>query len=379
MRLLLLFFIAFIALSCDSQNNPASEGPQPSPAEQEISFYVGADLSYVNEMLDCGAKYKTAGGQVEDPYRIFAQAGTNLVRVRLWHHPRWTDYSNLADVKKTLKRAKDAGMHTLLDFHYSDTWADPEKQEIPAAWETLLNDVPTLADTLYAYTYSTLMELKQEGIVPQMVQVGNEINGEILRHGEPTSINWQRNATLINKGIAAVRDFSKNEGFQIQVMLHIAQPENALWWFKEAFDAGVLDYDIIGLSYYPLWSEFKLDTAGKAFKKLIGTYNKKLIVVETAYPFTLQDQDGAGNILDEDALVEGYPATPQGQLDYLLALAKIIKTAGGDGLVYWEPAWVSTPCHTLWGQGSHWDNVTLFDKDVRANKAMDFYARAGKE
>jgi arabinogalactan endo-1,4-beta-galactosidase len=161
-------------------------------------------------------------------------------------------------------------------------------------------------------------------------------------------------------------------------MLHIAQPENALWWFEQASENGITDYDWIGLSYYPLWSDYKLNNVGVAFKKLITTYKKRLMVVETAYPYTMVNIDPANNILDEKALISGYPATQQGQLDYLNALQKIIQSSGGEGLVYWEPAWVSTGCSTLWGQGSHWDNATLFDHDNKAHLGMTFYNAALK-
>ena len=121
--------------------------------EKEISFYYGADLSYVNEMEDCGAKYKNNAGVTEDPYKIFADAGANLVRVRLWHNPIWTNYSNLNDVKKTIARAKTQGMKVLLDFHYSDTWADPSKQIIPKAWEHEIGNTNSLGELLYNYTF----------------------------------------------------------------------------------------------------------------------------------------------------------------------------------------------------------------------------------
>ena len=184
---------------------------------------------------------------------------------------------------------------------------------------------------------------------------------------------WERNASLINKGIKAVRDISKEKNKRIDVMLHVAQPENGLWWFEQATQNGISDYDWIGLSYYPLWSTYNLDNVGTAFKTLITTYKKRLMVVETAYPFTLANADPANNILNESALIEGFPATQKGQLDYLIKLETVVKNAGGEGVIYWEPAWVSTGCNTLWGQGSHWDNATLFDQDNKANLGMQFY------
>ena len=144
----ILFLTFTISCSSDNTTNEATADDDPTeevPNEEEteeISFYYGADLSYVNEMEDCGATYYNKEGVAKDPYSIFKNAGANLIRVRLWHNPTWTNYSNLEDVKKTIQRAKDKGMKILLDFHYSDTWADPETQEIPAAWEDFIDKTP---------------------------------------------------------------------------------------------------------------------------------------------------------------------------------------------------------------------------------------------
>ena len=342
-------------------------------SESEL-FYYGADLSYANEMQDCGAVYRDRENTIQDPFKIFNEAGTNLVRLRLWHNPTWSNYSNFEDVKKSIKRAKSEGMKVLLDFHYSDSWADPSKQEIPAAWLDQINDTEALGELLYNYTYSTLETLASDNLLPEMVQVGNEINGMILQQGELVwPIDWNRNASLINKGIKAVRDISVAKNKTVEVMLHIAQPENAIWWFEQASENGVTDFDWIGISYYPLWSEYTLQNLSTPITSLITNYNKQLMVVETAYPFTLENADQANNILDANALVEGLPASQQGQLDYLMQLQSIIKSSGGEGLIYWEPAWVSTDCSTPWGQGSHWDNATLFDHNNKATLGLQFY------
>ncbi len=265
-------------------------------------------------------------------------------------------------------------MKVLLDFHYSDTWADPGKQEIPAAWISEINNTPALGDLLYNYTYETLNNLNSLNLLPDIVQVGNEINPMILQEGDlEWPIDWERNSFLINKGIQAVRDISLDSGKNVEVMLHIAQPENGLWWFEQATQNGVTDFDWIGLSYYPIWSSYTLNNVSEPLSTLINTYSKRLMIVETAYPFTLDNADSANNILGSDALISGYPATQQGQLDYLNQLQSIIENAGGEGLIYWEPAWVSTTCSTLWAQGSHWDNATLFDHDYKATLGMQFY------
>lgn len=373
-RGILLLFL----FSCSSDDSVSkSKEPEKEEIPQESDFYYGADLSYVNEMEDCGAIYKNAEGEEQDVYKIFKNAGANLGRVRLWHDPQWTNYSNLQDVKKSILRAKANEMQVLLDFHYSDTWADPDSQQIPAGWADKVDDLPALGELLYEYTYNTLNDLANENLLPEIVQLGNEINGMILQEGNMEwPIDWERNAFLLNKAISAVRDFSADTNEKVEIMLHIAQPENGIWWFKEATENGVTDFDWIGLSYYPIWSDYDLNEVSSAFKKLIDIYDKRLMVVETAYPFTLENGDAANNILGEDALIKDFSATEEGQLNYLLELTEVIKSSGGEGLVYWAPAWVSTDCKTLWGTGSHWDNATLFDHEYTATLGMQFYSGA---
>ena len=365
-----IIFLSFLLISCSKKDSESLVQKNP---DSDV-FYYGADLSYVNEMEECGAVYKDLNGNDKDPYKIFSEAGTNIVRIRLWHNPTWTNYSNLSDVKKSIQRAKSEGMKVLLDFHYSDTWADPSNQEIPLAWLTQINNTGPLGDLLYNYTYDTLNDLANSNLLPEIVQVGNEINAMILQTGElKWPIDWTRNSLLINKGIKAVRDISSSKNKKIEIMLHIAQPENGLWWFEQASAAGVTDYDWIGLSYYPMWSEYDLNSIDTAIKTLIETYNKRLMIVETGYPFTLNNADSANNIFNENALITGYPASEQGQLNYLNDLKTKIFQSGGEGIVYWEPAWVSTSCSTLWATGSHWDNATLFNHNNKSNLGMQFY------
>lgn len=336
------------------------------------AIVLGGDLSYVNEVEDAGAKYQRNNGAV-DPYALFAEKGCNLVRLRLWHTPSINSYSGLEDVKKSIHRAKAANMRVLLDFHYSDIWADPGRQNIPKAWSAI-TDLNLLGDSLYGYTLNTLLLLNNEGLLPEMVQVGNEINSEILQpegKAKP-DIYWKRNAFLLNKGIAAVREANSKSGKKIEVMLHIAQPENAIKWFADASANGIEPYDWIGISYYPLWSTVKTKDLPYFINNLVTTHKKQLMVVETAYPHTLANADPANNILDDKALVPGYPATPAGQKQYMIDLVKLILQGGGAGLVYWEPAWVSSSAKTPWGQGSHWDNATFFDA-ANKNEALPVF------
>ncbi len=343
-------------------------------AETKPMYYYGADLSYVNEMEDCGASY-SVDGREGDPFELLSEKGANLVRVRLWNDPEWTPYSDLDDVKKTIARTRKAGMQVLLNFHYSDDWADGEKQLIPEAWADMQN-VDELAKALYDFTYQTLLALHADGLMPELVQVGNETNKEILSTLEKAHqpIDWDRNAKLLNAGIRAVRDAGKKTDTAPRVMLHIAQPENVEPWFAAASQAGVTDFDLIGISYYRRWSTQDMDGLIETIERVSQRYSADVLVVEAAYPWTLAGEDEMSNLLGQSTLIEGYPATKEGQRRYLIDLTQRIVTSGGVGLVYWEPAWISTRCKTRWGTGSAWENATLFDFDGRLLPGADFFS-----
>lgn len=326
----------------------------------------GVDLSYVNELEDCGAVYRDDAG-VADPYQLLAGAGANLVRLRLWVAPGWTAYSTTEDVIRSMRRARAAGLDVLLAFHYSDDWAHPGKQLRPAGWPPA-NDVEALAQRLHDYTRETLLVLEAEVGLPDIVAVGNEINTNLLvdeEVAEDAPIDWPRNVRLLNAGITAVRDVSTSAGSSTTVMLHIAQPENVAPWFDAALVHGVMHFDVIGISYYPKWSRIPFADLEPALRAVRERFGRRFAVVETAYPWTLDWRDEAGNLLGEDSLVPGYPASADGQAAFLRNLRTTVRAAGGEGVIYWEPAWVTSRCETRWGKGSHWENATLFDFEHR--------------
>lgn len=333
-------------------------------------YWFGADLSYVNEMKACGAKYDYKGET--DAYKIFAQSGHNLIRVRIWVDAKWTPYSNLADVETTIAAAKAQGQKVLLDFHYSDDWADGGKQLVPAAWAGLSED--DQAKALYQYTFDTLNALKAKGLMPEMVQVGNETNGEILRTQpeEHVAINWARNAKLFNAGIRGVRDASVDSSIKPEIMLHIAQPENVEPWFDAATRAGVTGYDIIGMSYYSRWSKEDMNGLAETIRRVHYRFGKDVVVVETGYAFTDVPADSANNLLGSAYALKDYPVSVAGQAKYMHDLMQQTLDAGGIGVVYWEPAWVSTKCRTRWAQGSDWENAAFFDYKGKALPALDW-------
>ena len=335
--------------------------------------FLGVDLSYVNEMEDCGVTYYQEE-QPTDPYQIFSNYGANLVRLRLWHTPTWylsinsNIYGDLSDVEKSIRRAREEELQVLLDFHLSDNWADPSKQIAPAAWKDILEDLSTLEDSLYNYIFTTLDQLASKDLLPEMVQIGNETNRGILLSEEINNagwtLDWERNSRLFNAAIRAVRAVEEKRKATIQIALHVADPSEIGHFLDEFIKWDVKDFEVIGISYYPQWHEPKeLSEVGKMIKSLKATYpNKEILILETGFPWTNMNHDPANNILN--VVPESYsPANPTNQKQFLIDLTKTVLNNGGKGVIYWEPAWVSSECATQWGKGSHYDNATFFDSN----------------
>ena len=335
-------------------------------------FYFGADLSYVNEMDDCGVVYKE-NNEAKDAYEIFADHNCNLARIRLWHTPAWYDtlnngqrYSDYDDVKRSIGRARSNNMEVLLDFHLSDRWADPGHQIVPAAWADIVYDQEVIEDSLYNYVYRTLIDLDGQGLLPEMVQVGNETNKEILQSQEDNDagwrLNWDRNAPLFNTAIRAVRDVQETVGKEIEIMIHVAGPSSALWLFDEFIEHGVTDFDIMGLSYYWAWHKpTSIAETGYIVHQLKANYPQyEVMIVETGYIWTFDHNDDANNIINETH-PDYHPPSPEVQKEWLVDMTQEVINNGAIGVVYWEPAWVSSECWTPWGQGSHQEHATFFD------------------
>jgi len=344
------------------------------------TFYRGNDLSYVNQMEDCGAVFKE-NGVPKDVYQIFADHGTNLVRVRLWVDPAWQNslvqpegvklqYSDFEDVKETIARSKEAGMQVLLDFQLSDFWADPGKQLIPARWLGVATDLNALKDSVYNYVLQVLTDLNSDSLMPEMVQIGNENNGGILRHttidedwnvGGSVSSSWARHAELFNSGIRAVRDVSSTTHIKPKIALHCAGLKDLNWFFQNLLNYGVSDFDIMGFSYYYAWHQKSIAELGSAVKTLKTAHpGYEVMALETGYLWTTKNFDRMGNIITtpDPAYL---PVIPEKQLEYMVDYTRAVMKNGGSGVIFWEPAWVSTPCRTPWGQGSSHDHVVYFE------------------
>lgn len=379
------FFTLCLLVSCRSKAQDPPEKPSLTPPYHWQQFSMGADLSYVNEIEDYGGKYSDSS-IVRDPFSIFASNGCNTVRVRLWHNPAWVGeitggklYSDLYDVENTIRRAKNHGMAVSLDLHYSDIWADPDHQETPAAWKNL--SLNLLQDSVYQYTLYVLNYLNSKGLTPEMVQVGNETNpGMLFPVGKIENGDWTNFGLLLNSGIAAVRDFSKSSLIKPMIILHVAQFQNAEWWIDGVVNKGkVTNFDILGISHYPKWSTInRMDIIFDKISGIRAKYNKKVMVVETAYPWTEADADSYVNIIAGKDTVSGYPATVQGQLKYLQDLTQTIISAGGIGLHYWEPAWITSSMKDKWGTGSAWDNCTFFDFQGNSIPGIKFMTKTYK-
>ncbi len=344
-------------------------------------FLFGNDLSYVNQMEDCGALFKE-DGVPKDVYHIFADHGTNLVRVRLWIDPSWwqdslvqpegvkSHYNDLEDVKETIQRAKEAGMKVMLGMHYSDFWADPGRQLIPRAWLNVAYSLEDLKDSVYNYTTRVLTELDQEGLMPEFVKIGNENNGGFLRHIpeengfepiESVSNSWARHAQLFNAAIAAVRNVGSTASIDPKIAIHFSNSlSGQVWNYNNIISNGVTDFDVIGISYYYAWHGGSINELENTIGNLVSSFPAyEVMVVETGYLWTTENFDAMGNIINEPD-PQYLPVIPEKQLEYMVDYTRAVMRGGGTGVVFWEPAWVSTPCSTPWGVGSSHDHVAFF-------------------
>ncbi|MGF7138530.1 glycosyl hydrolase 53 family protein [Roseimarinus sediminis] len=346
----------------------------------QSAFITGSDLSYANMMEDCGAEFREDGA-VKDVFEIFADNGTNLVRVRLWHNPDWQEdlkqpagvkaqYNNFEDARETIFRSKMAGMKVMLGFHFSDFWCDPGRQIVPKAWEAVANNTEVLADSVYNYVFKTLTTLAAEDLMPEYVKIGNENNSGIMTHAgmnsdysgkTPLSTSWSRHAKLYNSAIKAVRDVSKQTDIQAKIALHVADPAKAPWFYNNIISNGVSDFDIMGFTYYYSYHGQTPSEVGQSIKTLRSQHpGYEAMVVETGYLWDTQNIDQLGNIIGKSS-PSYQPVSPATQQKFMVDLSKAVKENGGSGVIFWEPAWVSTPCRTPWGLGSSQEHVAFFD------------------
>lgn len=361
------------------------------PAKRHMKFVKGMDLSTLLELERCGAKYYD-NGEERDLLTIMKSYDVDTIRIRLWNDP-WSETGESYgagenDLKTSLeiaKRVTAAGFGVLLNFHYSDFWADPGKQIKPKAWADY--GVKELEQAVYDYTLESMRTFLDAGVNITMVQVGNELsNGLLWPEGKVP--NYDNIATFVNAGIRAVRKADA----AIPVMIHLDNGgNNALYreWFDNFTKRGE-DFEIIGLSYYPFWHG-SLQLLNDNMNDIAERYGKDLVIAEVSMGYTMEDYKNYEKLSDEErkgyatrpALVEKieYPMTKQGQYDFMedfLNRISHIKGGKGKGFFYWEPAWIPVP-GSGWATpaslkymndpgpcGNEWANQALFDYDGNA-------------
>ena len=362
--------------------------PAAGTAEEASSLYVrkvdglpedflfGMDVSSVLAEEASGVKYYGFDGKETDLFRLLADCGINTIRVRVWNHPfddegRGFGGGNcdIAAAVEIGKRAAAAGQKLLVDFHYSDFWADPGKQMVPRAWAGM--EIEEKTEAVYQYTKNCLTQLKEAGVDVCMVQTGNETNGQLC--GEKT---WMNIAFLMDAGARATREVFP----EALVALHFANPENADSYrtYARKMDYyeknGLIHYDVFATSYYPYWHG-TLENLSAVLTEIAQTYGKKVMVMETSYAWTEEDLDFSGNTIGGGSgVTRDYPFTPQGQANCVRDVTDTVVngTPSGIGVVYWEGAWIPVGTdsweenHALWEQyGSGWATsyAAVYDPD----------------
>jgi arabinogalactan endo-1,4-beta-galactosidase len=346
------------------------------------TFYTGADLSYINSILDKGGEYRNDAGDIIDPYQYVAQRGAKMIRLRLWHTPENildacgnpVTASNLNDVLLAAQRIHDNGMSLNLSLHYGDYFNDPAKQLRPNAWMGLTSKV--LLDSIYQYTYKILEKLYEQNTTPYIVSIGNETTNGFIDETTPTNgFSWPEDADKFNAGLEAVDDFNTDYVQNILKAVHFT--ESAAYWVTGEFlNHSVTNFDVIGISYYPYFSpETSLDDVGHLFQDLIDEYNKKVILFETGFIWTHENSDSYSNFIANNGNKLDYPTSPQGQKDFLLDLSQVISDHGGMGVLYWESGWISSEMCDKWGQGSSYENACFFNFNEQNTPlpAFDFF------
>lgn len=348
-RIAIFITISLVVVACSNDDGPALA---------ERRWFNGVDLSFQLEIEDEGYQYKNQDGEVVDVSTLFKSKGFNQVRLRIWNNPDNPAY-NMWNILSYADRLNDMGYSILLDFHYSDTWADPGKQEIPALWSGY--SYSELGYVIYDYTKQVLLAFKSRGIDISIVQVGNETNGGFLWdignvYGNQSDA-WDRYRSLTSAAISAVREVSSES----LVMLHYAGLEGADAYYRQLES---VDYDVIGLSFYSIWHGDGWGNIQSTMNSLVANHDKDLMIVETAYPWTLGWNDFTNNLwgLDEQ-LLDGYPATPAGQAQFMQNLIEKIESIPdnrGIGFSYWAPDWVAFKGSEA-TNASAWENATMFD------------------
>ncbi|MCR5824519.1 MAG: glycosyl hydrolase 53 family protein [Lachnospiraceae bacterium] len=341
-------------------------------------FILGMDVSSVLSLEKSGVKYYDFDNKEEDLFKILSDAGVNYIRVRVWNDPfdasgnGYGGGNNDIDAAVEIgKRATKYGMKLLVDFHYSDFWADPGKQMVPKAWKGM--NIETKTEALYEYTKDCLKKLKDAKVDVGMVQLGNETNGAMC--GEKI---WMNIYYLMDAGSRATREIFP----KAMIAVHFANPEKAGSYadYAKKLNYYNLDYDVFASSYYPYWHG-TLDNLSNVLSNIAETYGKMVMVAETSYAFTGEDTDFQANTISGGSSVtKNYPYTVHGQATAFRDVVDTIanKTKNGIGVFYWEGAWITVGGNS-WDENSvKWEKygsgwASSYAKEYDPNDAGKYY------
>lgn len=329
-----------------------------APTFEKSEMISAVDLSSYPEILEANPIFRDADSNQIDLLKTLKAKGVNTIRLRLWVNPK-NQHSGLDEVKHFAEVLKAQEFKIWITLHYSDTWADPAHQVIPQAWQGL--SFNSLKDSVYSYTKKIVATIH-----PDYIQIGNEINPGLLIPQGQISNNLDQFLALIDTATKAVRLASNST----RIMLHFAGIKGSDWFFN---NLKTIDYDIIGLSYYPIWHGKSLDSMEQCIKQLSINFQKKVIIAETAYPFTLKWNDWTNNILgtEDQLILPDFPATPIGQHAFISSIKHItMNVKSCIGFCYWGGelvAWKGNQAQ----DGSPWENQALFDFNNKALPVLD--------
>jgi arabinogalactan endo-1,4-beta-galactosidase len=379
-KAIILILALLIFFSCKEDEKPEWNPPVDPPDTEDSTFFTGMDLSYQPFLENYDFDYKDENGvAINNLLQWVKDNGVNLIRVRLFHTPDPSNAihsaSSLEEVITLCKKIKATGNRIFLDIHYSDKWADPGQQTVPAAWEGLSFEL--INDSVYAYTKAVLSIMHDKNVFPEIVQIGNETRpGFLWDHGKlwigDDDDNWPAYTTLVKNALDAISEVENETHMEIKTMIHLDGTDGADNFYQKLKQYKV-GYDMIGLSHYHNWHTKDLQELQSVLNQLATNYGKPIMIVETRYPFTLGWNDNTHNpIGSEDDLISGYPATPEGQKDYFMNFVKILKNVPdnkGVGFIWWAPDMVAFdgPEST---NGSSMENVSTWDFE---NKALPVF------
>lgn len=397
----ILVFSAFLSCSA-GEPTKTEKGNSPLPKD----FMRGFDASTVSQIEENGGIYRTASGTPKDIFEILKENGVNWIRLRLWHSPDATKSAGDNTLQRTLKtaqRIKSKNLKFLLDIHYSDTWADPANQKRPAAWDSCTT-IEELKEKVSEYTTEILETLKSAQ--PDMIQIGNEINpgmlvtysnaNSITEYAEPTCSSWKSEESAANLGIilSAAAESIRKFNPDIKIMIHLSsqKDDNLEWWLKKFPN---LDFDCIGLSFYPYYEHGTLDSLKSNIKNLKENFKKEILVAETSWAWTDEWSDQTPNLFGNAQKIKGAEnlkkyisgletsyiqeeakrtkrlginATIKNQAAVVKAIFNAVSESGGCGVFYWGGDWI--PAQNI---QINWENQAMFDFSGKALQSLSVF------